>query len=313
MAGSAAHWSRIQERGSMWGLRFTVACYRLFGRVLSLPLVTAVVGYFFATDAKGRAASLAYLRRIHARLPEPDWQPGLWQSFRHYREFALSIADRVGLWSGNADAFEFTVHGREHFDAFLRERPGAIFLGAHLGSFDALRVLSEKDGAPVNVLMYTRHAPKINEIFRRISPDVNARVISPDPDPARSALQIKGCIDRGEIVAILADRVEPNDRNRVCEVEFLGERAILPEAPFQLPVILGCPVLLVLALRRGPGRYDVHVEALAAEGVRADPRERRERARELAALYARRLEHHCALAPHQWFNFYDFWAGAESP
>ena len=30
------------------------------------PLVYAVVTYFFVTDARGRRASLAYLRRIHA-------------------------------------------------------------------------------------------------------------------------------------------------------------------------------------------------------------------------------------------------------
>jgi predicted LPLAT superfamily acyltransferase len=34
----------------------------------------------------------------------------------------------------------------------------------------------------------------------------------------------------------------------------------------------------------------------------------RERAlREWAQRYAGRLEHYCLRAPHQWFNFYDFW------
>jgi predicted LPLAT superfamily acyltransferase len=26
------------------------------------------------------------------------------------------------------------------------------------------------------------------------------------------------------------------------------------------------------------------------------------------ARYAARLEHHCRLAPYNWFNFYDFWS-----
>ena len=59
-------WNRIAERGSLWGLRFTLACYRLLGRRLTLPLVHAIVTYFFLTDAPGRRASLAYLKRVHA-------------------------------------------------------------------------------------------------------------------------------------------------------------------------------------------------------------------------------------------------------
>jgi len=75
-------WSRIAERGSIWGIRFTVWCYRRLGRSLSLPLVHAIVSYFFVTDARGRRASRAYLRRIHAdprgreSLRRP---PGLWE------------------------------------------------------------------------------------------------------------------------------------------------------------------------------------------------------------------------------------------
>ena len=31
------------------------------------------------------------------------------------------------------------------------------------------------------------------------------------------------------------------------------------------------------------------------------------RVREAIEAYARRLEHHARSAPHNWFNFYDFW------
>ena len=113
----------------MWGLRFTVACYRAFGRVLSLPLILGVVTYFFATDRKGRAASRAYLERVHRKLvargETPEWTPGLRQSYRHYRAFAWSIADRVSLWGGQQDRFDFVFHGREHFKKLTDEGRGA--------------------------------------------------------------------------------------------------------------------------------------------------------------------------------------------
>ncbi len=295
----------------MWGLRLTVRSVRTLGRLVSLPLVVGVVAYFFVTDGKGRAASRAFLARVAAHIsPTPSWKPGLWQCFLHYWAFATSIADRVALWGGSAHAFGFRFHGREHFEPHLVEGKGAIVLGAHLGSFDALRVLSSRDRVPVNVLMYTRHAPKINEIFRELSPDAELRVISADPDSARTSFEIKACIDRGELVAILADRVEPGDRGRVCEVELLGGKVALPEGPFLLPLVLGCPAVLVVGLR-GKGRhYDIHAEPLAPGGARAPRNEREARAHAMAQLYARRLEHYCKLAPRQWFNFYDYWGEA---
>ncbi len=297
----------------MLGLRFTVGCYQLFGRFLAFPLVIGVVSYFFLTDRKGRAASLDFMERLQRAHPNPEWRPGFAESFRHYREFAMQVADRVELWGGREHAYDFVFHGREHFKALREQGKGAILYGAHLGSFDALRVLSSIDGVKVNVLMYTAHAPKINEVFRKISPDVEMRVISADPNSSRTTFEIKACIDRGEWVAILGDRVEPGDRRRVLTTDFLGSPARFPEAPFLLPVVLGCPALMILALRRGPRTYEVFAESLAENAERAAGAEDRgRRARELCASYAARLEHYCARAPRQWFNFYDFWAQEET-
>lgn len=295
----------------MLGLRFTVVCYRTFGRFLALPLILGVVGYFFATDRKGRAASRDYMERLRARMPQADFSPGPWESFLHYREFALSIADRVDLWGGRQDAYEFVFHGREHFKALAEQGRGAILYGAHLGSFDALRVLSTLDRVKVNVLMYTDHAPKINEVFRRISPDVEMRVIGADPSSARTTFEIKACVDRGEWVAILGDRVEPGDRHRVVRVPFLGAPARFPESPFLLPGVLGCPAFLILALRRGGRTYEVFAEPLGAEEGSPTDASRGERARALCSAYARRLEHYAGRGHRQWFNFYDFWAGGD--
>jgi predicted LPLAT superfamily acyltransferase len=306
-------WSRAQERGSMIGLRFTVAWLRLFGRTFTIPLINAIAGYFFLVDRKGRRASRDYLARLHSRLAakrSPAWKPTAWRSYLQYREFALSIVDRVCMWGGET-RFEFDFHGREHFEKLSNEGRGAVVLGAHLGSFDALRVLSTLDGVKVNVLMYTKHAPMINQIFRELSPDAEVRVISADAGSPSTAFAIRSCVERGEWVAILADRIEPGDRGRTCHAEFMGKPAPFPESPFVLPVILGCPAILMLALRSGPWRYSVFAEPLADYPARTAPGDRREAARDLAALYALRLEHYCSRAPTQWFNFFDFWKGPE--
>jgi predicted LPLAT superfamily acyltransferase len=183
-------------------------------------------------------------------------------------------------------------------------------VGAHLGSFDALRALAERDRRTVNVLMYTEHAPKINAVFRALSPDARLRVIQVERDSMGTVLQIRSCIERGELVAMLGDRVEPADRGRTRSVTLLGGRIEIPEAPYLLAGLLGCPLFFMVALRAPGPRYRVFAEVLA-EHVDFGRGERDKRIGELAAAYASRLEHYLLQAPYQWFNFYDVWAEGE--
>jgi predicted LPLAT superfamily acyltransferase len=302
-------WSQIAERGSLLGLRITVACYRLFGRTLSLILVHAIVLYYFLALPRARRASRAYLRRIAAH---PDGAAALGRppdtlaSFLQFRAFALSIFDRIVLWLGREGDLAFEAIGTEHCRRLLRPDRGGIVVGAHLGSFDALRALARQDRLVVNALMYTRNAPRINAILRELSPEARVRVIEVGAHPLDSVMQIRECIERGELVAILADRVEPSDRGRTCRVPLLGGLVEIPEAPWLLAGVLGCPLFFLVALRSGPGRYQVFAEVLA-EQVTLPRDEREKRIRELAAGYASRLEHYCVSAPYQWFNFFDYW------
>ncbi len=302
-------WATVGERGSLTGMRITAWFYRLFGPQLASLFILPIVSYFFLTDRRGRRASRRYLERLYAR---PDGRaalghrPAVRDSFRHYREFAVAILDRVGFWSGRADGFEIRFHGREHFTRLIEDKRGAILLGAHLGSFDALRALAERWNIAVNILMSTRHAPRINRILRELSPRATARVIEVDPTSSRSVFELKACLERGEFVAVLGDRAGDGPRSRTVQVDFLGGRAAFPPGPFVLASRLDCPVLLMIGIRVGPAAYEVFAEPFADRVVL--PRaERGARLRELVEAYARRLETYCVKAPYQWFNFYDFW------
>jgi predicted LPLAT superfamily acyltransferase len=313
-ASSPQRWTRIAERGSLWGLRFTAWLLRAAGRGPTLVLVTAVAGYFFLTDRAGRRASAAYLRRVYATpagRAALGRAPRTWESFLHYRAFALAIVDRLSIWFGKTDDFQLELHGFEPFDQLGEQNRGAIVLGAHLGSFDVMRMLAAQHQKVVNVLMFTAHAPHINQVLRELSPEVETHVISVDPGSVEAVFEVRRCLARGEHVAILADRIEPGDRRRASRVPFLGGEALLPQAPFLLASLLGCPVLLVLALRRGPQRYQVFTEVLA-EKVQLPRRRREEALGELLTSYAARLEHHCQRAPYEWFNFYDYFSDFRS-
>jgi len=306
-------WSGIAERGSLLGIRFTLWWYGVFGRLLTLPVVLLVATYFFLTDAAGRRASIAYLRRVHAteRGREAFTRaPGLRESFRHYCTFALAIVDRFSVWFDAPDRFDFDTQGAELFERYMAEGRGVLILSAHLGNFDALRRLAERTGAVVNVLMYTDNAKRINRLLDEVSPEVRDRMILVDATSIQSVFTIRERLSRGEHVAILSDRNELGSQSRSVPVQMLGDEVRLPRAPVELAGLLGCPVLLLFALRDGAGRYRVYIESLA-ERVEHSRRERDVAAAELMSAFAQRMEYYCCGDPYQWFNFYDYWGDAE--
>lgn len=306
---SGATWAKAAERGSVGALHAMAWLYRRFGRSVSITLLTPIAAYFLLRDGKARHASLQYLRRLHD-WPEGrrafDRAPGLLESLWHFREFAINIFDRLCVWTGEAERIEIRDEGSEHLFRLAQERRGAILLGAHLGSFDMLRVLSERQQLKVNVLMFTQHAAQITSFFERLHPGGGLRVIQFDPGSIRSIFEIKACLDRGEFVGILGDRIGPGEHGRAATASFLGHPARFPLGPFLLAGLLGCPVLLSLCLRTGNARYETVVKPLT-QGKVVPRAERETRARELLEAYARSLEEACCRAPRQWFNFYDFW------
>ena len=311
MTAPGTGWLTVAERGSLLGMYFVVWCSRIFGRRICAYLIVPVVGYFFVTGRAARRASRDYLARLYrwARREGHDAvprAPGWRESFRHFHEFALNMIDRASFFLGDTGEFETVVHGREHLQRLAQRGRGALVVSAHLGSFDALRLVADQGGVALNVAMFLRNARIINTVFTRLNPSQRLRIIDLERAAPHSVFDIRACLQRGEFVGMLADRVGVGDHTRVSYVPFLGERAAIPHAPFLLASALKCPVLLMIGLRRDHTTYEVFVEMLADEIV-LPAAERAGALDALARHYASRLEHYCLRAPYQWFNFYEFW------
>ncbi len=121
-------------------------------------------------------------------------------------------------------------------------------------------------------------------------------------------LLAKEKIEAGHLVGMLADRGLGKDPARDCD--FLGVPAPIPTGPFRVAAMLRRPVLFMTGLYLGGNRYRIHFEPFADFSAV----ERGNRDAAIAAAqeaYAARLTHYCRLAPYNWFNFFDFWRGAQ--
>lgn len=307
-AAAPSGWESVSERGSKLALGCAARCFRRLGARPLRLLLAPIAAYYTLFAGPARRASAEYLARLDRACGRAGARRSPWRdAYRHFHAFAEAILDRFCLWTGAYADFSIEIHGREHMERLFRTGRGAVLLGAHLGSFDVLRVISRDADVRVNVLMFTVNAERINQTLRALDPTCDVRVIEVDPHSVRSAFEVRRCVRRGEFVAVLADRSGPGGRHPTSEASFLGERAHFPQGPFLLPMLLGLPTILSLALKTGPRRYDVFLETLAG-GEAVPARERAKVLQERIETFASRLEHYCALAPYQWFNFYDFWA-----
>lgn len=300
-------WRSASERGSRLALGFLAWAFRIVGDAPLRPLMAPIAAYYTLFAVAGRRASRIYLERLDRFHRRGVRRSPLRDTYRHFRSFAGVLLDRFSFWTGRYDDFEISVHGREHMGKYIEGGTGALLVGAHLGSFDVLRVIARDAGIRVNVLMYSSNAPRFNDTLRALDPTCDVRAIEIGPTSVGSAIEIRRCVERGEFVAVLGDRVPEGGRNRISYASFLGERAPFSQGPFLLSMILGLPVILCLALKTGRRRYDIFLETLAE----ADPVPTKDRSKvseERVQAFATRLEHYCARVPYQWFNFYDFWA-----
>ena len=310
---SREHWSRLAERGSVLGLKTVFACYRLLGERAAHWLLYPIVGYFFITGRKARAASLDYLQRVRRRsgLAAPGWR----DSFRHMLCFAESGLDKLAAWLGELGSRQVDFPDRPELLKVIASGRGAVLIGSHLGNLEMIRALAVKERqAAVNAVVYTDHAQRFNEMLKQANADFGINLIQVSQLGPETAILLKDKVDRGELVVIVGDRTPPaaNGTGRISWVEFLGERAPFAQGPFILASLLDCPVYLCFCLceKRGNDHgYRIHLERFA-ERIDLPRRERLARLEAYLQQYARRLEHYCLQASDQWFNFYDFWHSA---
>ena len=294
---SAPNWLDVRERGTLLGIRALAVACTMLGRAPARAIVALVAFHYTVFDARVRRVSRAYLARVHERVTAR-------QVFEHVLRFCQVSLDRVFLVMGRTKHFEVTRTGHEHLVKLREAGRGAVLLGAHLGSFEAMRIQGEEYRMAINALGYFRNAKMVNSVLESLDPKTNARVIAIDTGSVDFVLQIKERIERGEFIAVLGDRVTAGART--VTVDFLGGRARFPTGPFLLASTLRCPIYLVFGLHHAPNVYHLHCEAFEEQLVL--PRKAREEAlHDVVQRFATRLEHYVRLAPDNWFNVFEFW------
>jgi predicted LPLAT superfamily acyltransferase len=276
------------------------------GRRIAHWVLVPVSLYFLFFSPTAKRHSKRFLARA---LDRPARLADGW---RHVHTFASVVLDRLYFVRGALHEFELRVRGGELVDATLAEGRGAILLGAHLGSFEALQAVgASRPGMRVAMVMYPDNARMIQDVLASVAPDCRLGII-PIGRPG-STLAIRDWLDGGGLAGLLGDRLPPPEagvaaRDGSVVRPFLGVPARFGDGPLRLAQLLRRRVIFMAGLYRGGNVYDVRFEELADFRERPDDAAARERQlQEAISAYVERLEALAREAPYNWFNFHDFW------
>ncbi|MBL4692744.1 MAG: hypothetical protein JKY92_05385 [Magnetovibrio sp.] len=295
-------WTQEPERGSLFLIRFVTWLAKTLGRSITRILLHPITLYFLIFHGRARRHSAAYLSQVHAKPAR------LVDVYTHIWWFSATILDRVFFLTDCFDEFDIQIHNLDVLTKHLDQKQGCIMLGAHLGSFEAMRCMaSRQDNLSLKILMYPENSQRINSVINALNPKL-AESIIPLGHP-QSMIAVKEWLDKGGSIGILGDRISIGEK--VVPVQFLNAEAEIPQGPMILASVTGVPVIMFTALYRGGRRYDILFHELS-DGLRPARAERQAIIAHTLQDYADQLEVWCRMEPNNWFNFYNFWKKAES-
>lgn len=303
-APDSVHWADQPERGNPLLLRITAAAARHLGRGAVAPVMWLVVLYFYLTGRRARRSIASYQRRLVATHPDvvlPRYAP----VYRQYLAFSSALLDKLDVWQDKIHLSDVDLVDPDNLHPQMRDGSGQLLVGSHLGNIEICRALAEREQKlTLNVLVHNKHAEAFNRLMGE-SDALHLRLIQVSELDAARMMELAQALARGEWIAITGDRI-PLSGERTVEVDFLGARARLPQGPWLLAGLLGCPVN-VLDCTRHNGRYRVAISRLT-DRVQWTRATREQEVARWAQAYADHLSRSCAAAPLQWFNFYPFWS-----
>jgi len=291
-------WRSQREHGSTKAMRLMIWLALHIGRTACRVLLIPVSLYFFVAAPLARRSSQAFMNR--ALDKRPTWR----DTFMHIFVFATTLLDRVYLVNGRHRDFSVDLNSEPVFVNALAQGRGCLLLGSHLGSFEMLGIIgSVEKKLAINVVMHIEDSARLRDLMRVSGNALPYEVIT--LGQPGSMLRVKECLERGEVVGILADRVYGSEPAQWRP--FLGRPARFSLSPMRLASITGAPVVMAYGLFRGGRRYEIVFERLVeprAEGTQDSlPRD----PAHALQCYVASLERQARQAPYNWFNFYDYW------
>lgn len=282
--------------GTPLGYKIFIFFFKYLGLRFAYLNLTYVVLFFVIKCRKERRAIWFYYRQI---LKYSVLKSSL-KIYAHFFVFAQTIVDKVAIRYGFSYKFKYTFENAEEAIELMSKPQGAIFLGAHIGSWEVGSHIFSKYDKTMNILMVDAEYQRIKNVIEKSGEDPGFKIIPINEDSIEAILRVKKALSDGEILGIQGDRYI--DEKRKKEVDFLGRKADFPEGPFLMASKLKTPVVIYFAMREKMSYNFIFKYIDNKEGLSAKDYQEK-----IFNEYLKLLEETVKRYPQQWFNFYSFW------
>lgn len=254
------------------------------------------VAYLLMPDKRRSAA--ANIARVIGRPPGSRDARDL--ARRMFRSYALYWTDFFRLGGASCDPADglVRIEGLEHLKDALKLGRGAIFVTAHLGSWDmGGAALAATAGLPaLSAIVEPVTKQTSNSVVTELRERRGVKVI-----PLGRPLAVGRALRRNEIVFVVGERLVGAEG---VDVEFFGERAVLPRGAAYWSVRVGAPIVPGFCIREPDGTFTAHIETPIVPD-RSDDSESYVRSH--TQRVARVLETYIARYPDQWCMLQPVW------
>ena len=280
---------------SISALAFPVGTFllRLIPRQAALSLGYLVADLFGLVCTSQRRAIDQNLRRTCRDASPAERRRLRRATFRHFVGTWIDFL-RVPLLTREATLSLVRWRTSGHLDAALRRRTGVVIVTAHVGALDLAGIYLAALGYPISVVVEDID-PALYRVWTRYRALTGMRVLS----RRRGAVAAYRALTRGEIVAVVSDRVIDGPG---LEVDFCGDRRVVPTGPAAFALRTGASVIVLRMTRRSDGAgYDLVTKPATLAGETIED-VTRSMASELVSIIRQ--------CPEQWFVFQPNWLGA---
>ncbi|HMP74953.1 MAG TPA: lysophospholipid acyltransferase family protein [Kiritimatiellia bacterium] len=214
------------------------------------------------------------------------------KTFQHFGKYLVDFFRFTNLTARDLEERVSIEHPERLAEAVRRGR-GVVVVTAHFGNWEIGGAVLHALGYPVNAVVAPERLPRLERLLRRQRERRGLHVVQ----LGQSARALLRSLQRGEIVALLADR-DFSSGHRV--IELFGKRVCLPRGAAWLARRAGAPVVPVFLIRQEDDTFLLRIHPPIppdlAGGEEATMRSVRDS-----------LEREIGERPYQWFLFHDFW------
>jgi phosphatidylinositol dimannoside acyltransferase len=223
---------------------------------------------------------------------------------RTIRTFGMCLIERYERFSTDRP-FAVEVEALEHWRAVADGGRGFVMVTGHIGLYEAGSMVPvAKAARRVHLVREPELDPRAQAFIEETVAAVQGadyRMHFQTGNPLQAVALVEA-LDRGEIVAVQADR--PHAGGKTVDATLFGRPFPLPAGPAVLARTAQVPMLPVFALREGRRRFRLVFRPPIEVGRTAD------RSADLAAAMrsvAGEIEYAIRRAPEQWFAFRELW------